>query len=235
MGPTDVIEQFGIQFAFDSTGSAIGNDISGNDDTRADYHPDYYVGAGIVIYGSDNVVVQNNELHDNEAGVYVLEDTSFGHTGTNNTWIIANNLRDNAYGVFYHHRKDGSTPVGNTGSVVAFNRILGNTTDGIRNEMVAGVSVLAENNWWGCNAGPGGTGCDTIFGETDADPWLVLTVTPTPATVLPLGDSAVAAGLVQNSNVQTPSGGNVPNGIQANFTVPDGGSVSPTSATTLDG
>ncbi len=235
MGSTDVIEQFGIQFAFGSTGSAIGNDISGNDDTRSNYHPAYYVGAGIVIYGSDNVVVQNNELHDNEAGIYVLEDTSFGYKGTDNTQIISNNLIDNAYGIFYHHRTDGSTPIGNTGSVVAFNRILGNTTSGVRNEMIAGVSVLAENNWWGCNAGPGGTGCDTIYGETDADPWLVLNLTSTPATVLPLGDSVVAAGLVQNSDDQIPTGGTVPDGIQVNFTVPDGGSVSPTSAPTLDG
>jgi hypothetical protein len=39
-----------------------------------------------------------------------------------------------------------------------FNRIVGNTT-GLNN--VDGI-VTAENNWWGCNGGPGTLGCDSV-------------------------------------------------------------------------
>lgn len=48
------------------------------------------------------------------------------------------------------------------------NSIKGNT-EGLSS---AGAAILAENNWWGCTAGPGNPGCDTVVGASvDYDPW----------------------------------------------------------------
>ncbi|HEV7733734.1 MAG TPA: NosD domain-containing protein [Candidatus Binatia bacterium] len=67
--------------------------------------------------------------------------------------------------------------VGNTygglaaGVVVSFtdNVIAGNTVAGV----VTGASpptIDAEDNYWGCAAGPGNPGCDTVVGDVDASP-----------------------------------------------------------------
>ena len=49
------------------------------------------------------------------------------------------------------------------------NRIAGNTTG-----VTSDVAVDAERTWWGCNAGPGAAGCDTVTGPVDTTPHLVL-------------------------------------------------------------
>lgn len=120
---------------------------------------------------------------------------------------------------------------------MSFNRIVGNAT-GVTS--AAGSTVNAENNWWGCNFGPGagGAGCSgTANGTTgaiDANPWLVLTTSASP-TVIGLGDqSAITSLLTTNSDSLTPGGGFVPNGIAANF-AGTFGTVSPTSSTTTSG
>src|SRR5262249_33430701 len=73
---------------------------------------------------------------------------------------------------------------------LSFNRIVGNTT-GLAN--LTANAIVAENNWWGCNFGPGvgGTGCsatpnnvtNTGGGSVDFNPWLVLGVTAVPNTL----------------------------------------------------
>ncbi|MFC6356142.1 beta strand repeat-containing protein [Luethyella okanaganae] len=63
-------------------------------------------------------------------------------------------------------------------------------------------SVDATNNWWGCPAGPGNSGCDTVD-VTNASaytPYLTLNARATPAMILPGGTStAVTADLLLNS------------------------------------
>jgi hypothetical protein len=51
------------------------------------------------------------------------------------------------------------------------NSISGNSGDGVVNG--PSTTVDAENNFWGCETGPGTGGCDTITGDVDADPFLV--------------------------------------------------------------
>ncbi len=64
------------------------------------------------------------------------------------------------------------------------NRIAGNAVGAL--DEGAG-SLEAQNNWWGCNAGPGEAGCDPVEedveGTIDASPWLVLGLAASPATV----------------------------------------------------
>ncbi len=82
-----------------------------------------------------------------------------------------------------------------------------NNTHGISDG--AAGAVDAENNWWGCNFGPGGTGAgcsgtpDDVFnngsGTVDADPWIVLAVSASPNPIPASGSSTVTADMTDNS------------------------------------
>ncbi len=110
------------------------------------------------------------------------------------------------------------------GTALHFNRIVGNAT-GVEN--TTGSSFDAENNWWGCNGGPGESGCDTISSDVDADPWLLLGLTADPLTLSSGSTSTLQASLRQNSDdVDTSASGYLPDGVPAVFTATLG-TVSP--------
>jgi Bacterial Ig-like domain (group 1). len=68
-----------------------------------------------------------------------------------------------------------------------FNNIVGNEGYGINN---GGTGTLdATNNWWGCNGGPGETGCDTVSANVDADPWIQFTLGANPTQIVADGTS----------------------------------------------
>ncbi|MEP7342572.1 MAG: right-handed parallel beta-helix repeat-containing protein, partial [Acidobacteriota bacterium] len=126
---------------------------------------------------------------------------------------------------------------------VNFNRFINNTygiSDG------AAGTLDAENNWWGCNFGPGtgGAGCTgtpnglNITGTAmiDADPWLTLTLAAAPATVPAGTNSTLTAKLVINSagTDTSPMLMFVPNTTPVNFAT-GSGTVAPMSTTTTNG
>jgi hypothetical protein len=88
----------------------------------------------------------------------------------------------------------------------SFCRIVGNSApnggSGIFSHGSNGASTLAINDWWGCNGGPGAAGCDVATtdagGLTDA-PFIVLTNTASPFTVLPGQTTTLTASFLQNS------------------------------------
>lgn len=97
------------------------------------------------------------------------------------------------------------TPDGAQGQLTVINnRLVGNSGAGVRNED-SDVQVDARRNWWGCNTGPGSTGCDTVT-SPDAGtaptvaPWLTLSLNAMAAATtrgvraaqIPTGSSAVA-------------------------------------------
>ena len=62
--------------------------------------------------------------------------------------------------------------------------------------------IPAQNNWWGCNYGPGGTGtgctgANGVSGAITVDPWLVLALAAIPAAVGFRGTSALTRRLLQ--------------------------------------
>lgn len=125
---------------------------------------------------------------------------------------------------------------GTDSSVVdaAFNRIVGNTL-GLTS---ISATVTAENNWWGCNAGPDGVGCDVVSGSgaPDADPWLVLGLEADPNTVEIGGTAMLTADLNQNSDgADLTALGHLPDETPTVFSNSVLGSVSPTPVGTLDG
>ncbi|QQS32661.1 MAG: right-handed parallel beta-helix repeat-containing protein [Acidobacteriota bacterium] len=150
------------------------------------------------------------------------------------TTVIGNRITNNA-GIAVWRRPNG---VFSGVSTVNYNRIVGNGT-GINNTLPDAMD--AENNWWGCNYGPGATGAgcsgttNGVTGAVDADPWLTLTTSAAPSFVTVGGNATVTSPLTINSNnVDTSGGGNIPDGTPASFGATLG-TVLPTSSTTSSG
>ena len=77
-----------------------------------------------------------------------------------------------------------------------FNRIAGNATGA--ETLAPARRCNADNNWWGCNEGPGQTGCEQhqrVRAPRTPDPWLVLGASAGPGTVQTGGTSQVTATL----------------------------------------
>ncbi|MFL6227807.1 MAG: lamin tail domain-containing protein [Pyrinomonadaceae bacterium] len=107
-----------------------------------------------------------------------------------------------------------------------FNRIVAATTaiDNPQNQLSD-----MENNWWGCNAGPGHAGCGAVTGVgADFNPWLVLAASAAPSSISPGGTSTVSADMTHNSDGAAPAG-TLPDAPVA-FSATNG-TMLPTSAT----
>jgi hypothetical protein len=91
---------------------------------------------------------------------------------------------------------------GNT-TTLHYNRFAGNTAangSAVSIGIGSGATVDATDNWWGCNAGPGTAGCDTVAGGPTVSPRLIVTGTASPATVVgPNATSTITAALTTNS------------------------------------
>ena len=59
----------------------------------------------------------------------------------------------------------------NSGVTATENKILGNVANGINGSAIASGTMNGTDNWWGCVAGPGNLGCDTVTGSVDVSPW----------------------------------------------------------------
>jgi hypothetical protein len=126
---------------------------------------------------------------------------------------------------------------------ISNSRITGNTTadgsshgTGLYANNGAGFSVTATNNWWGCNGGPGASGCDTVddaAGTLTFNPWLVLSISANPTSILPSATSLLTASLTENSN--NVGGFSVPNGTSITFGGTLDSSVNPTNTTLTSG
>jgi len=141
--------------------------------------------------GSNNNIFTNNIANSNINHGFRI-DSSTGNTLTGNTFnsngadgiklktaddntVMNNNLCSlNAIGI-----EIANANIDATSLTVSHNNIVGNTVYGVSN---LGTGTLnAENNWWGCNAGPGNPGCDSVSGNVDFTPWLVFQLTmPSP-------------------------------------------------------
>jgi CSLREA domain-containing protein len=131
-----------------------------------------------------------------------------------------------------------SVPFGTSVSTLSLNRIVNNTaTAGGAVFNIAGT-INGDNNWWGCNYGPGtpGAGCtgtpNGVSGPFLMSRWLVMKSTASPQTIPLNATSTLAADLTFDSlNATTVAGGTVPNGIPAAFTATGGTLAAPTSPT----
>jgi CSLREA domain-containing protein len=131
-----------------------------------------------------------------------------------------------------------SVPFGTSVSTLSLNRIANNTAT-VGSAVFNNIGTInGDNNWWGCNYGPGtgGAGCsatpNTVSGPFLMSRWLVMKISASPPTIPLNTTSTVSADLTFNSlNATTVAGGTVPNGIPATFSATGGTLVVPSSPT----
>jgi len=175
----------GIQLGWGATGTIRGNTVTGNGWPGTEW-----TGSGIIVAGSDDVIVEQNTVTGNETAISVVGDNFFGSGETADRIIVRQNtIQGNTYGVSLQDRVVDAQVLANTitgqsydgidvcnfhslpptGTVIHNNKIYGNNTE---KDATSGglwvangvVSVNAEENWWGDATGPSGVGP----GEGDA-------------------------------------------------------------------
>lgn len=178
------------------------------------------------------VKYQNNTAQGANIGFQWLAGSDF--SGNQPVQLISNTIINNDTGVLIQS---------NGTATLSFNRIASNAV-GLNNSTANAIS--AENNWWGCNFGPGlgGAGCmgtangvtnPVMGGSVDSNPWLVLKLTVAPGAIIVGGMSTLTADLTFNSdNVDTHLSGTIPDGTPVTFTGVNG-TVSPMNTTTTSG
>jgi hypothetical protein len=130
-------------------------------------------GLGLGTWGYPDATVwghttfQHNVFRGLVRGVDVLS--------SNSTVLSCNQFVGNGRGVVVED--DGGLTTGFDPTTVSMhgNSFIGNTIHGADNSAAIAGTVSATNNWWGCVAGPGNPGCDTVNG--------MLAVTPVATSV----------------------------------------------------
>jgi parallel beta-helix repeat protein len=90
-------------------------------------------------------------------------------------------------------------------------------------------ALNAENNWWGCNAGPNQSGCATVTASVDFTPWLLLSLNA-PSSASKDAPTTLSANLNRNSaGAAAPC--NVPDATPISF-ASDCGAFNPATALT---
>ena len=173
-------------------------------------------------------LISENEIHIVNYGSEQTGGITLAYTpavpGYSGNFTISQNTitSDTAFGAAGIHLLSGFTGSSADSVNITDNRITGfttglkfdNTTDAhlltIHGNALVGNSggvlsnlaspLLLENNWWGCNAGPGQPGCDTITGLVDANPWLVLSLNPALSQISPSASQVFTTSLLTNSN-----------------------------------
>jgi len=133
--------------------------------------------------------------------------------------VTSNAIRDNALGVMLHTQPQR----------LAANAIVGND-EGLR----ADAAAEAGPNWWGCDEGPGASGCDATAGAYTEPAWLVLSLEIDVCTVQLAQTIPAVARLTTTSTGSPYTDTTVPAteiALATNGLV----SVTPASGTTLDG
>lgn len=82
-------------------------------------------------------------------------------------------------------------------AAIDHSRFVGNTAFaggalGVKN----GATVTAAENWWGCNAGPGSSGCDSVSGPATTTPRLQFAASADPSTITGPDGAATISGLM---------------------------------------
>jgi hypothetical protein len=156
-------------------------------------------------FGAIGTLVQNNVFRDNRRAGLELRGGSIEADISQNCFV-ENGLNPPVFvpTTFGGIRidDDGAMP-GTMSQQIHGNNFIGNAPNGITDGSAASTATdgAADNNWWGCAAGPGNPGCDTVTPNVDADPPLAApaagppcqltqppatpTTTPTPGPVTP--------------------------------------------------
>ncbi len=196
----------------------------------------------------DSMFINNVFDNNGRTGIALTDLSVAPDSGARNNTvkqnlITRNGFTNNGEGVLFSPTQEPGTISTNK---VNFNRIIGNRVGATYNGT---ETINVENNWWGCNYGPGagGAGCSgttnglngTGAANLDANPWLTLTLTAMPASLASGETSTLRAKLTINSdNVDTTvafPGCYVPDETPVAFASGGLGTVAPPSAGTTNG
>jgi CSLREA domain-containing protein len=191
--------------------------------------------------GQGGLSITNSTFSNNAAGaansgaggaVYVAATTTQAPSGltiTNNTFT-GNQANAASNGLGGAITNASSHPV-----TIRFNRFFNNSATGgatgIYKVIGSGSSTNAADNWWGCNAGPGNAGCDSIGGETantTVAPRLALSHTSSANALLPGEATVLTASFLKDSAGGPVAASNLGAliGMPVSFTNPQNGSLS---------
>lgn len=130
----------------------------------------------------------------------------------NNVGIDSNDLDGlKTNGIAINNAGAGHGPVG----VDAYFNRVNSAAGGLTSAATAPVD--AENNWWGCNEGPGQPGCVSVTGTVDSDPWLVLGLDATPTSIPASGGNAKLTADLTDNSAGAFVGGRFPGGVPIDF------------------
>ena len=232
---------------FTITNCTISNNTSNNQQSGAEAN-----GTGGGVYYTDyppdvegTVTITNSSFTNNTSalqggGLAVMLDTGYPMTVTGSTFtgnaVLTSGRDGGAIAVEQYDETATYVTVSNS-------RIVGNTEAAGADQPATGISVETEttanleNNWWGCNAGPGGSGCDTVYIETSGGytPVLTLSIGAGSTSVAPNGSTTLTANLTNTGSCPGYSGCFVPNGTSASFSGGSLGSANPGSTTFSSG
>jgi nitrous oxidase accessory protein NosD len=185
-----------------------------------------------IILNTNSTVIANNTISGASSAAHAA---FYIYGGVSGLAIVGNAIVNNA-GHAVLIRNNLAPANINSNILIHFNRIVGNMAGGIA-VITSGYSGIldAENNWWGCNAGPGTAGCDAVNINIDANPWLTLRLGAAPGSIFVGSRATLTADLTVNSGgADTSASGHILDGTPITFS---GilGSVAPTSAGTLSG
>lgn len=150
-------------------------------------------GGGVWTGGSATVDINNSTFSGNQAGANGGGIFADAFLASNSKTFEKNRFLGNT-------SKQGGATFNRSGTAVyRLNVVVGNTASvdptstGFHQAAGApGSTATLVNNWWGCNQGPTVSPCDRVSG-TISGPWLVLSHTATPNSVLTGGTSSLQA------------------------------------------
>ncbi len=140
--------------------------------------------------------------------------------------FIANTAVNNMVGV----RLDSNGSAG-----MSCNRFVNNAV-AVENVTDDNIASLANDNWWGCNAGPNNGACDSfdVGANLTTDTWLVANLTSNPGSVESGGMTDLTLDVTLNNNSIQVTDCSLPDGVPVAFSA-DIGSVTPANTDTIAG
>ncbi len=222
---------FGTPFSL-TTGSISNNQTTGTNNNGGGLFI-FAIGASSGNSNLSGVTVSNNVSQDRGGGIYtergltltaptIISNNSVGINGgglSMNVFMSSVNLSKATLTGNSSGTSGGAIDVGSqtgaNGNILnmSFSRVAGNTGAGFTGVVTRGGTANIENNWWGCNGGPGAAGCNTAGtsggGSVDFDPWLRFTHAASPGTIVVGQGSTLTASFLTNSNGQAIAASNL--------------------------
>jgi hypothetical protein len=173
---------------------------------------DYFLANNVGAAGQGGLIITNSTFTSNTAGAInsgaggavairiATTQVPSALTVTNNTFTsnVANAAASGHGGAVM---VNSAHPV-----TLRFNRFFNNSASGAGSGVYqptgSGSVTDATENWWGCNAGPGNAGCNSVGGDTagvTVAPRLVLSHTPAASTLLQGNSTTLTASFLTDS------------------------------------